>query len=81
MASRTVALDEEAYARLSRLRKPDESFSDAVKRLTRPRRPISEFAGMWADMSPKERSELERVYSEMRSADSRRADLIRKTWG
>jgi len=80
MASKTVALDSEAYALLKRQKKADESFSDAVKRLARPRRPLSSFAGMWKDMSPKERRELDRVYSSLHDADRRHAERIRRQW-
>lgn len=34
MASRTVSLSEDAYQRLARLRRPGESFSDVVRRIT-----------------------------------------------
>lgn len=80
MASKTVALDTEAYQLLTRRKKPDESFSDTVKRLARPRRPISSFGGMWSDMSGKEREELDRTYSDVRAADRRRANKIRRMW-
>lgn len=80
MATRTVALDEEAYDLLKRQKKGDESFSDAVKRLARPRRPISSFAGMWSDMSDAERKSIDRSYSNQRKADRRRDEKIRKRW-
>ncbi|MFZ0831182.1 MAG: antitoxin VapB family protein [Thermoplasmata archaeon] len=80
MASKTVALDVEAYELLKRQKKADESFSDAVKRLARPRRPLSTFAGIWSDMSPKEREVVDRVYSVQREADRRREEKIRKMW-
>lgn len=44
-----MALEPEAYALLKLAKRPDETFSDAVKRLARPRKPLSEFAGIWAD--------------------------------
>jgi predicted CopG family antitoxin len=81
MASRTVALDEEAYDLLKRSKKDAESFSDAVKRLARPRRPISSFGGMWGDMSGKEQSALERLYADLQEADRRRAGRIRRMRG
>ena len=45
MPARTVALDEEAYDLLRRAKLKDETFSDAVKRLARPRRPLSDLPG------------------------------------
>jgi predicted CopG family antitoxin len=76
MASRTVALDDEAYGLLKARKQSEESFSDTVKRLARPRRPLSDFAGMWSDMTAKERKELDRVFADMRKAESRRAALL-----
>ncbi len=80
MASKTVALDTEAYELLKRQKRSEESFSDTVKRLARPRRPIASFGGMWSDMSEKERKELDRTYSNLRDADQRRAEKIRTSW-
>ncbi len=80
MATKTVALDSEAYDLLKRQKRTEESFSDAVKRLARPRRPISSFGGMWSDMSTKERKELDRTYSDLRDVDRRRTEKIRRLW-
>jgi predicted CopG family antitoxin len=79
MASKTVALDTEAYELLRRQKREEESFSDAVKRLARPRRPITSFGGMWKDMSEKERKELDLTYSKLHDADRRRAERLRKS--
>ena len=81
MATRTVALDTESYELLRRNKRPDESFSDVVKRLAKPRRPLTDFAGIWKDMSPKERAEMDRIYGALREADRRRAELLRRAWG
>jgi predicted CopG family antitoxin len=80
MATKTVALDTEAYELLKRQKRPDESFSEAVKRLARPRRPIVDFAGMWADLTAKERRELDHAYGGLRDADRRRTEMIRQRW-
>lgn len=80
MAVRTVALDEEAYDLLKRAKQPGESFTDAVKRVARPRRSLLEFAGAWGDMTPTERREMARVYREIGEADRRRSDRVRKMW-
>jgi predicted CopG family antitoxin len=49
MASKTISLDEEAYTRLKQEKQENESFSDVVKRLTRPikKKSLLEFAGIW----------------------------------
>jgi predicted CopG family antitoxin len=80
MAAKTVALDADAYELLKRQKRSDETFSDAVKRLARPRVPLTAFAGAWADLSMKERRDLDRVYAAYRDADSRRSDRIRRHW-
>ncbi len=80
MATKTVALDEEAYDLLKRQKKGEESFSEAVKRLARPRRPITSFAGIWSDMSDAERKSIDKVYASQRKADRRREEKIRKMW-
>ncbi|MGA7924302.1 MAG: antitoxin VapB family protein, partial [Thermoplasmata archaeon] len=80
MSPKTVALETEAYELLKHQKRADESFSDAVKRLARPRRPIASFGAMWSDMSDKERKELDRIYSNLRNADRSRAGKMRKLW-
>ena len=49
MGSKTISLDEEAYQRLKKEKNGNESFSDVVKRLTRPvkRKSLLSFAGTW----------------------------------
>ncbi len=77
MATRTVALDDEAYRLLKAQKRGQESFSEAVKRLARPRKSITAFAGIWSDLSDTQQKKLDRVYSEMKAADIRRADQLR----
>jgi predicted CopG family antitoxin len=81
MASKTVALDSEAYELLKRQKREGESFSDAVKRIARPRKPISAFAGMWGDLTARERKELAGTYELLHEADRRRSEKIRRMWG
>ena len=80
MASKTVALDEEACELLKRQKKGDESFSDVVKRLARPRRSISALGGRWSDMSEQERASLDQTDANIRGADRRRMEKIRRLW-
>ena len=49
MDTKTIALDREAYELLRRRKRKDESFSDAVKRIARQARPLSDFAGVWRE--------------------------------
>jgi len=80
MASGTVALDSEAYELLKRQKKAGESFSNAFRRLARPRKPLTSFAGMGTDLSRRERRELDRVYAGLHEADRRHSEKIRTQW-
>lgn len=69
MAFRTVSLSEDAYDRLASMRKPGESFSDVVRRLTRGRS-ITELSGLWT------KAEAESVSKAM--AEARKAKRLKK---
>jgi len=49
LGSKNISLDDEAYRRLKKEKNGNESFSDVVKRLTRPmkRKSLLSFAGTW----------------------------------
>jgi len=49
MGNKTISLDEEAYNRLKKDKNCKESFSDVIKRLTRPikRKSLLVYAGIW----------------------------------
>jgi predicted CopG family antitoxin len=81
MASRTVALDDEAYQLLKSTKRPAESFRDTVNGLARVRKHITEFAGMWTDLSPKEKEALRRTYATQLRADQRREQTLSETRG
>ena len=66
MASKTIAPDTEAYELRARQKRAEKGFSDAVKRLARPRRPIASFGGMWSELSENERKELDKTYTDLR---------------
>jgi predicted CopG family antitoxin len=66
MGSKTISLDEEAYKRLKREKNTNESFSDVVKRLTRPlkHKSLVEFAGVWR-LSSQEQETIKTVLKEL----------------
>ena len=69
-----VAISDEAYERLSKLKRVDESFSDLVMRLTEKdvTKPLSSFAGCWKgdkEELDKITAELERERHEAKSRD------------
>lgn len=80
MASHTVALDGEAYASLKAQKRLGESFSDVVKRISKPRRSILEFAGAWKGIPAKDWKALEESYRLTRDADRRRAEKLHRMW-
>jgi predicted CopG family antitoxin len=68
MGSRTISVSDEAYARLKSLKKPGESFSDTINRLTSRRR-LSEIAGVLDDEDIKV---IERAVAAIRSRSRER---------
>lgn len=66
MGSKTISLDEEAYKRLKREKNANESFSDVVKRLTRPlkRKSMVDFSGIW-HLSSQEQDTIKTVLKEL----------------
>jgi len=67
-----VALDQEAYDRLKRMKRPGESFSEVVKRVTAKRRPLTDLAGIWKDYPEAEFQEFQEWRQWSRAADLRR---------
>lgn len=80
MAAKTIAVDSEAYALLAKSKRPGETFSDVVKRSIRPRRALTDFAGAWKDMDPKEWARIEGAIFEGRRLDSTRHQRLASHW-
>jgi predicted CopG family antitoxin len=80
MAAKTVALDAEAYALLAKAKRSGETFSDVVKRRLGPRRPITDFAGIWKDIPAAELATLERWRRESRKKDQERQERLNALW-
>ncbi len=79
MGTKTIALDEKSYNSLSSLKKKDESFSDLVKRLTMPTKPLASFSGAWKDMPSKIRADIKILVDESRNRDRERLkQLVKK---
>ncbi|MHA1300647.1 MAG: antitoxin VapB family protein [Candidatus Helarchaeota archaeon] len=51
MGSKNISITEEVYNLLKKLKLEGESFSDTIRRLAKSKGQISEFAGLWSDMS------------------------------
>lgn len=78
MASKTVALDSEAYDLLRRHRRSGETFSEAVKRLAGRRKSILAYAGMWSQI-PEE--EFERIRSSLAKGRKRDRERFERLFG
>jgi predicted CopG family antitoxin len=68
MGTKNISISEEAYERLAAFKRPNESFTEVVNRLTK-KRSILELAGTITEVEGKEiRGEVE----ELREASSKR---------
>ena len=83
MGSRTVALQDSAYARLRAARRPGESFTDAVNRILEGSRPT--FGALVGALSPDEargvRDAVGRFRQAEASAERKRLSQIRRGHG
>jgi len=70
MGTKNISISEEAYERLAAMKRPNESFTEVVNRLTR-RRSILELAGT---LTEKEGDEIRGEIFELRKASSRRVN-------
>ncbi len=68
MGVKTVGLDLEAYERLRAEKRAGESFSDVVKRLTRTRRPLTDFVGLWNELPADDVREFDEAFAAVREA-------------
>ncbi len=75
MVVKTVTLSADAYEALAALKRPGESFSDVVRRITRKNRSLLEFAGAWKEVPAATMREIEdflRAGDELSIAKQRR---------
>ncbi|MBI2661070.1 antitoxin VapB family protein [Candidatus Woesearchaeota archaeon] len=66
MGTKTISIMDDAYELLVRHKKPNESFSEEIRRLVPKKGNIMECAGLWADMSDKETWEMEKTINRLR---------------
>ena len=75
MSVKTVTLSEDAYLALAARKRPGESFSEVVRRLTRSERSLREYVGKWEDVPA---SKLERFVAWMERSDrTSRSEMAR----
>jgi len=58
MGTKVISIMDDAYELLRKNKKPDESFSEVIRRLVPKKRNIMEFAGAWADMTDAEAAQM-----------------------
>lgn len=80
MEIKTVGLDRDAYDRLRAEKRDGESFSDVVKRLTRKRRPLTDFAGSWNDLPPADVRAFDEAFAAVREEGRKQADRAFRRW-
>ena len=66
MVTKTLTITKEAYEQLKALKRPDESFSKVIKRITGDKQDIMQFAGILSDMSDKDFEEMKQSIRELR---------------
>lgn len=66
MATKTISIMDDVYERIKAVKEPEESFSDALRRLTETKGSIMEFAGAWSDMSDEGNEKIKKGILAMR---------------
>ena len=78
MTTKTISITDDAYEELKALKLPDESFSDAVKRLSQAKGSLKDCVGSWKDLKKEERKIIERAMAEGRQTAQK---ILRKLHG
>ena len=60
MGTKTITIMDDAYELLVGQKKPNESFSEEIRRIVPKKRNLMEFAGSWSKMSDKEVKEMKK---------------------
>ncbi|MBI4017274.1 MAG: antitoxin VapB family protein [Candidatus Aenigmarchaeota archaeon] len=63
MATKTITITEDAYGELSGLKLPEESFSEAIKRLSKSKGNLKDCLGLWKDITSEEKKHIEKAIS------------------
>jgi len=68
MTTKTISIMEDVYERIKAIKSSNESFSDALRKLTN-KGSIMEFAGAWNNISEEEAKKIEKKISELRKGN------------
>ena len=82
MGTKTISITEDVYEELIRIKRPEESFSDELRRLASKKGKLSECSGLWARWMKKEEidsieSNIEERRKVSRSAKKKKAKYER----
>lgn len=77
MGTKTISIMDDVYETLRVTKRPDESFSDEIRRLASTKGSIMDFAGAWKDIPEEDIEQMKRAIREMRK-DRRRLDEVHK---
>jgi predicted CopG family antitoxin len=68
MATKTISIMEDAYRVLLRHKRPQESFSDVIRREFSKKGKITDGAGIWLDMTDEDQAKMEALIHKVRSS-------------
>lgn len=71
MVTKTLTITKDAYEQLKALKKPEESFSEEIKRITATKQDIMQFAGALSYLSDEEVEEIKSGIRQMRKRASK----------
>ena len=77
MGTKTISIMDDVYDLLARQKKPDESFSEEIRRLVPKKGNIMDCAGLWAHMSDKESEEMKKYIEDFGRKST--ASLLKRT--
>lgn len=66
MATKNIAITEEAYNLMLRHKRPNESFTELIKEHFKKGKRLTDYAGIWADMPGNEWKAIEKGVKEAR---------------
>lgn len=75
MVTKTITIMEDAYEVLAKAKLPNESFSDTIRRVVKPNKTLSDFAGIWKDVNT---NEIKKIIEDGRKRSRKRAKWIEK---
>ena len=72
MVTKTITVTKDAYEQLKALKRPEESFSEEIKRITGGKQDIMKFAGALSFLSDEEVEDIKASIKQMREYSSKK---------